>query len=276
MLRAELPLVYTILRYLPLRNAQKIVTADDVVYDHGAIAIHNMRSGQGNNMNLFGQMLAASDDYEKAALPDKAVREEAGNLIVAGSDTTAVTLTYLVWAVLKDPTLQARLEEEIAGLSDQLDMTELESSPLLNSVIEETLRLYGAAPGALPRVVPSQGMIVAGYQLPAGTEVSTQAYTLHRDSRIFQEPLRWVHLDLNLRDFLANTTSQLRWLPLSGQVEHDGSAESCLHAVRRGFTCLSGYPPRLHGTPVGNSTILQAVPWREAESLHAGRNDGDG
>ncbi|KAF9698457.1 hypothetical protein EKO04_003425 [Ascochyta lentis] len=190
-LRSELPLVHTMLRYLPMKAAQKMVTADDVVYDHGAVAIHNMRSSQGSNTNLFGQMLAASDDYEKAALTDKAVRGEAGNLIVAGSDTTAVTLTYLVWAVLKNSALQAHLEVEVAGLSDQLDLTELENSPLLNSVIEETLRLYGAAPGALPRIVPSQGMIVAGHQVPGGTEVSTQAYTLHRDSRIFQEPLRF-------------------------------------------------------------------------------------
>jgi cytochrome P450 len=182
--------VHSLLRYLPFEGVRKMVTADEVVFEHGAIAIQNMRSGQGNNTNLFGQMLAASDDYEKVALTDKAVREEAGNLIVAGSDTTAVTLTYLVWAVLKDPVLQARLEEEVNGFSDALDMTELENAPLLNSVIEETLRLYGAAPGALPRIVPSQGMTVAGHQLPAGTEVSTQAYTLHRDPRLFQEPLR--------------------------------------------------------------------------------------
>ncbi|KAH6613096.1 cytochrome P450 3A17 [Boeremia exigua] len=190
-LRAEFPLMYTILRFIPLKGVQRMVTADDMVYEHGAVAIHNMRDGQGNNMNLFGQMLAASDDYEKVGLTDKAVREEAGNLIVAGSDTTAVTLTYLVYAVLKDPELQARLEQEVVGLSDQLNMTELESAPVLNSVIEETLRLYGAAPGALPRIVPSQGFDVAGYRIPPGIEVSTQAYTLHRDPRIFQEPLRF-------------------------------------------------------------------------------------
>jgi cytochrome P450 len=189
-LRAEFPFVHSLLRYLPLEGVRKMVTADEVVFEHGAVAIQNMRSGQGNNTNLFGQMLAASDDYEKVALTDKSVREEAGNLIVAGSDTTAVTLTYLVWAVLKDPVLQARLEEEVIGFSDALDMAELENAPLLNSVIEETLRLYGAAPGALPRIVPSQGMTLAGHQLPAGTEVSTQAYTLHRDPRLFQEPLR--------------------------------------------------------------------------------------
>ena len=185
-----MPLVHTILRHVPMKRAQQIATADDVVYEYGAHAIRNMRSGDGNALNLFGQMLAASDSEEKVSLTEKDVREEAGNLIVAGSDTTAVTLTYLVWAVLKHPDLQARLEEEVAQLSSELEMTELEAAPVLNSVIEETLRLYGAAPGALPRTVPSQGMTMGGYHIPPGTEVSTQAYTNHRDPSIFPDPLR--------------------------------------------------------------------------------------
>ena len=161
-----------------------------MIADHGVIAARNMRNGQGNSMNLFGQMLAASDDYEKASLTDKAVQDEAGNLIVAGSDTTAITLTYLVWAVLKQPALQLSLEEEISQLSVELSLAELEGAQLLNSIIEETLRLYGAAPGALPRTVPEQGWSINGYPIPAGTEVSTQAYTLHRDFRVFQDPHR--------------------------------------------------------------------------------------
>lgn len=189
-LRAEAPLLHTILRNTPMKRAQQIATADDVVYDYGALAIRNMRNGSGNIQNLFGQMLAACDSQEKVALTDKDVREEAGNLIVAGSDTTAITLTYLVWAVLKQPNLQARLEEEVARLSDELGMAELETAPILNSVIEETLRLYGAAPGALPRVVPQQGLTVNGYLIPGGVEVSTQAFTLHRDPSIFADPLQ--------------------------------------------------------------------------------------
>ena len=182
--------MYKLLRYLPIKRAKQIATADDIIYDHGAHAIKNMRSGNGNSLNLFGQMLAASDSEEKMSITDDDIRPEAGNLIVAGSDTTAVTLTYLVWAVLKHPDLQTQLEEEVAQLSDELSMAELEAAPVLNSVIEETLRLYGAAPGALPRVVPTQGMTVGGYDIPAGVEVSTQAYTSHRDPRIWPEPLR--------------------------------------------------------------------------------------
>lgn len=184
-----MPLVHTILRYLPIKRGQQITRADDVVNEYGGLAIQNMRSVDGHALNLFGQMLAASDDKEKVSLTDADVRSEAGNLIVAGSDTTATTLTYLVWAVLKHPYLQNKLEDEIAQLSEELSLAELEAAPVLNSVITEALRLYGAAPGALPRIVPDQGMTVSGHSIPGGVEVSTQAYTSHRDPSIFSEPL---------------------------------------------------------------------------------------
>lgn len=150
-----------------------------------------MRSEGGNAKNLFSQMVAAGEDSKTAALSNKDIREEAGGFIVAGSDTTAVTLTYLVWAVLKQPDLQARLENEIAELSDELTKEELETAPVLNSVIAETLRLYGAAPGALPRVVPKQGAVISGHHIPADTVVSTQAYTNHRDPSAFSNPLKF-------------------------------------------------------------------------------------
>jgi cytochrome P450 len=69
-------------------------------------------------------------------------------------------------------------------------LAELEAAPILNSVLNETLRLYGAAPGALPRIVPSRGLAVGEHHIPAGVEVSTQAYTNHRDPAVFPDPLR--------------------------------------------------------------------------------------
>ncbi|KAH8900670.1 cytochrome P450 [Thozetella sp. PMI_491] len=190
-LRNELPLVYSIARWLPFRSIQSLVTADDVVYQYGGKAVQNMRAQSANHQNLFGQMVAEGDSQEKTTVTDDMIRSEAGNLIVAGSDTTAVTLTYLVWAVLKDPELHAQLAEEVAKLSPALESEELQNAPLLNSVIHETLRLYGAAPGSLPRVVPGDGADLGGHFLPGGTVVSTQAFTLHRDPDIFPDPLRF-------------------------------------------------------------------------------------
>jgi cytochrome P450 len=47
-----------------------------------------------------GQMV--TQDYEKMQV-DYEVEREASNLIVVSSETTAVTISYLIWAVLAHP-----------------------------------------------------------------------------------------------------------------------------------------------------------------------------
>jgi hypothetical protein len=90
-------------------------------------------------------------------LSDAEIEREASNLIVAGSDTTAVTLTYLIWAVLKHPSIKQKLQEKVDALSPGFSRKEANALPYLGMVVKETLRLYGAAPGSLPRTVPQGG-----------------------------------------------------------------------------------------------------------------------
>ncbi|EFQ36259.1 cytochrome P450 [Colletotrichum graminicola] len=189
-IRHELPILFRMARLLPFKSIRKVLTAQDTVDRHAAKAMINLRRN-GHSANLFGNMLAESEVDEKSDLTEDHIKSEAGNLIVAGSDTTSVTLTYLIWAVLKRPDLQARLEEELAGVGDELNDATLERLPLLNAVIDETLRLYGAAPGNLPRSVPPGGATLGGYFIPEGTVVETQAYTLHRNPDVYPDPLRF-------------------------------------------------------------------------------------
>ncbi|KAH7194981.1 cytochrome P450 [Fusarium oxysporum] len=135
-------------------------------------------------------MLAEADGQDKTTLSTSTVRAEAGNLTLAGSATTAATLTYLIWAILKQPQLQVDLERETSELDHKLTLEKLKNAPLLNSVIEETLRPYGAAPFSLPRVVPGKGISICDHYLPPGTVISTEAYTLHRDGTIFDDAQR--------------------------------------------------------------------------------------
>jgi len=148
-------------------------------------------SGELTEKSTFFSKILENDNNGKAVLSDSDVEIEASNFIVAGSDTTAVTLTYLIWAVLQHPEVRAKIEEEVLELKQGAALEELEKMKWLNAAIEETLRLYGAAPGALPRVVPPQGALFQGYHLAKGTIVVTQSYTLHRDETIFQSPMEW-------------------------------------------------------------------------------------
>ncbi|KAK1956042.1 cytochrome P450 [Colletotrichum sublineola] len=193
-IRNELPALHHLARLLPFKSIQNVLAAQDAVDSHASKAATNLRRN-GPSANLFGNILAESEADEKSELTKDHIQAEAGNFIVAGSDTTSITLTYLVWAVLKRPDLQARLEEELAGVDDEFDDAALERLPLLNAVIDETLRLYGAAQGNLPRSVPPGGATLGGYFIPGGTIVETQAYTLHRNPDVYPDPLSTPRFD---------------------------------------------------------------------------------
>ena len=147
----------------------------------------NSKSQDSSTANLFATILAESDKNDGMLTPIE-VNLEAKNLIVAGSDTTAITLTYLTWAVLRQPEIRKRLEDEVGALEPDFTEANLEELPYLNAVIEESLRLYGAAPGTMPRQTPAGGATFCGYYIPGNTTVSTQAFTIHRDPSLFENP----------------------------------------------------------------------------------------
>ncbi|KAJ6107577.1 cytochrome P450 [Penicillium sp. IBT 18751x] len=173
---AELPFLRTIGSFLPLQSLRAILRADDYLMKYSLRAVSNGRKTSDSGGNIFSGLFY---EAEKSSLTEKDVAIEAGNMIVAGSDTTAVTLTYLIWAILSRPKLHADLENELAGtaLGGDFDDAALEALILLNAIIIETLRLYGAAPGALPRLVPEGGATFDEYFIPEGFTVITQSFT---------------------------------------------------------------------------------------------------
>lgn len=184
---AELPiirLIGPILRHLPFQWAQDTFGSNDYLYAHGATFLSSIRANNSSS-NIFANAAAAAEKGE--SIDDADVRVEAAGLLVAGTDTTAISLTYLVWAVLSKPDLQRELEAEVGGLCEDYTDADLERLPLLAAVIAESLRLYGAAPGGLPRSVPSGGADMGGYYLPEGTTVQTQAYSFHRDPDLWPQ-----------------------------------------------------------------------------------------
>ncbi|TDZ17285.1 putative sterigmatocystin biosynthesis P450 monooxygenase STCB [Colletotrichum orbiculare MAFF 240422] len=191
-IRYELPLLHHLLARLPFRSAPD---AQAVLKSYGRRAVSKLRrhgTGTGTAArSLFSGVLEASDAGDKTWLTEPVVEAEAKSMIVGGSDTTSVTLTYLIWAVVQRPELRARVEEEVAALGPGFDDAVLEKLPLLNAVIDETLRLYGAVPGHLGRVVPPKGATLGGYFIPGGVGVETQAYTLHRDPQVWPDPYRF-------------------------------------------------------------------------------------
>jgi cytochrome P450 len=183
----EMPFL-RLLRFVPITAVQEMFNANEYILQGAGRAVEMARSRTGE-ANIFAKVIADCEKEGEGHIDDMDVRIEAMNVIIAGTDTTGVTLTYLTWAVLQRPELQKALEDEVSGLEEGFTENDLINLPLLNAVIEETLRLYGAAPSSLPRVVPQGGSKLGGHYIPQGTIVSTQAYTFHRDENIWSNPL---------------------------------------------------------------------------------------
>ncbi|CAG7922134.1 unnamed protein product [Penicillium olsonii] len=128
---------------------------------------------------------------EKSGMTFSDIRQEAQAYIVAGSDTTAVTLTYLTYHVCKNRQVKEKLLAELANVPEPVTDRSLRELPYLSQVISETLRLYSAVPAGLPRLVPSEGATFNGFYIPGGLTAATQSYSLHRDPAIFPDPERF-------------------------------------------------------------------------------------
>jgi cytochrome P450 len=124
--------------------------------------------------------------------------------VVAGSDTTAISMRAVVYYVLKNPACQKRLVEEVdehyaEQESGILSFDMANNMPFLQAVIYEAMRLHPVIAQMLPRVVPDGGMQCEGFgRIPAGTFIGTSPYALSRSTEVFGEdatsfrPERWM------------------------------------------------------------------------------------
>ncbi|KAG6994393.1 Pisatin demethylase [Fusarium oxysporum f. sp. conglutinans] len=94
--------------------------------------------------------------------------------MVAGSDTTGITLSAILYYLLKNPLCLAALQQEIdlyyieGKLSEKPTFQETQQMPYLQAVIKETLRLHPATGLPLERVVPKGGATISGHFFPEG------------------------------------------------------------------------------------------------------------
>ncbi|ODV85092.1 hypothetical protein CANARDRAFT_8220 [[Candida] arabinofermentans NRRL YB-2248] len=131
--------------------------------------------------------------------------------LVAAYNTTSVTLTFFLYELILHPEHQETLINELKHLrptnTDSFTPPSMESVddlPFLNAFLSEVFRIHAAIPGQEPRIVPKSGLKWHGSvetppcNIPYGTIVTMQPWTLHRDSTIFPDPekfdpYRWLN-----------------------------------------------------------------------------------
>ncbi|KAI6033791.1 cytochrome P450 [Pisolithus microcarpus] len=91
---------------------------------------------------LLGDLINCTDDITL-------IRDEIMSILIAGRDTTAATLTFLIYMLSQHPDVLKRLRAEIlstVGRSGRPTCDDVQKMKYLRAVINETLRLYAVVP----------------------------------------------------------------------------------------------------------------------------------
>ncbi|KAJ9567971.1 hypothetical protein OSB04_003937 [Centaurea solstitialis] len=111
-------------------------------------------------------------------------------LLLAGLDTTSLTSTWALSLLLNNPealkTVQDEIDEHV-GRDRLVEDSDIKNLVYLDAVIKETLRLYPAAPLAVPHEA-MEDCIVGGYNIPKGTRLMVNLWKLQRDPNIWPDP----------------------------------------------------------------------------------------
>ncbi|KAK5054408.1 hypothetical protein LTR84_001298 [Exophiala bonariae] len=133
--------------------------------------------------------------------------------IGAGSDTTSISLSGILYWLIINPRahqrltfasfhvqLQKELDEKAAKgeISSPITFLEAQSLPYLQACIKEGLRLHPATGLPLSRVVPKGGATLCKWFVPEGTIVGVNTWVMHRNKVVFGDdaddfvPERWL------------------------------------------------------------------------------------
>lgn len=112
--------------------------------------------------------------------------------VAAGSDTTAISLSGIMWHVLQNPDILHKLVAEVDDFAARgngyITFKESQEMPYFQAVMKEALRMHSATGLPMWRVVPAGGAEIGGRFFPEGAVVGANTWVAHYDERVFPNP----------------------------------------------------------------------------------------
>ena len=122
-------------------------------------------------------------------MTDVSVFLQVFTFILAGNETSSVSLAWTLYELAKNPHIQDKLRREVKeALSDEEELTweKLEKLQFLENVIKESLRLH--PPADVTSRVTLSDVEIGGYFVPRGTMIIFPIDAVQRSSHCWANP----------------------------------------------------------------------------------------
>lgn len=160
-------------------------------------AVDQLQASGHDTGDMLSLLLRTTDEDSGEALTAFQICSEILTLAVAGTETTASVLSWALYELARHPGIETRVLTELDETLGDRPVTyrSIARLPYLRRVIDETLRLHHTGWLVTRRTVTETRL--GAWTLPGGTELAYCQHALHRDPRLFPDPLtfdpdRWL------------------------------------------------------------------------------------
>ena len=178
--------------WAPTADNRRIAKATEVIEAFILPMIARRRAEGVQCDDILSDLIAAKDEETGAQLSDREICNELKTLFGAGHETTALMLMWTLYLLASNPEVQRRLQEEVdtvlQGRAPGLD--DLKRMPYTEQVLNESMRIYPPAWSLMVRQAV-EDVKLDGTTIPAGSVMLIPMWTIHRDARIYPDPLKF-------------------------------------------------------------------------------------
>ena len=141
-----------------------------------------------NNNDLLSLLIETQNETDGNSMTEKQLRDELVTLFIAGYETTAVSMSWLIYLLAIHKNYQLKIREEIQQVcnSKQPDYQNYHQLKFTKAAIQEALRLYPPAWIIGRKSIKEDAL--GEYYLPSDMNVVFLPYFMHRSSQWWEQP----------------------------------------------------------------------------------------
>lgn len=202
-----------VLRLLPTPGNRRYLRAARQLDEAVCRLVSERRSNGQMGDDLLSALLQAQDEAG-SGMTDEQLRDEVKTILLAGHETTAVSLSWTWYLLAQHPEVERRLWLELREvLSGRRPETrDLAKLRYTERVVREAMRLYPPAWAIVRNSL--KDCEIGGYRVPAGATLMMSQWVMHRDPRYFDQPEQF-NPDRWLEE-LAKRTPKFAYFPFGG------------------------------------------------------------
>ncbi len=187
----------TWMKYLPTKNSRDYWSArkdlEDLIAPRVELALQ-MRAGNktdiGQISSLFQESMLVKIAAKESKYNRKELLAETILFLIAGTDTTAHTLSFTVGELALNPRVFQKAQnivDQVWQKQGSINAGNFKELDYISAILKETLRLYSVASGSASLAVQCD-TIIEGKIIPRGTKIFWSMLAAGRDPEIYSHP----------------------------------------------------------------------------------------